>query len=741
MYKTSNAKPGAACAAVAAFAVCASIALAAPVPDAAALAAREQKEIAILRSDAKPGDKAVACKRLAICGRGKAVPALAPLLSDTQLASWSRIALEAIPAPAADQALRAATGELQGRLLIGVINSIARRRDGKAVQLLVRKLDDGDSGVASAAAVALGTIGGGEAVAALTPRLASAPPQLRPAVAEGCILAAEALLETEHRAEAMALYDEVRGAPVSKQKRIEATRGAILSRQAEGIGLLAEQLASSDRDLFGLGLRVARELKHPDVAEVLLAELERSTPRRRAYLLLALADRGDEATLAAAMKAAASDDLALRTEAVRILGRLGNPVAGKALLEAALDDNTSLAKEARTSLSRIKSQEIDQAVSAMLAHPEPERRLLAVELIAERQATGAVPMLMKVAGDTDEKVRVAALKTLGNLADEKQLPAVLDTLLKNQSDREIRAAGSVVTAICMRSTRKALGNVVIRKASYGDLPHGRSRDVTEKVAAMVKAGKTDVEATNGNFGDPAGGIVKKLQVEYTVNGRTYTRSAVENQTLTIAATSISPACLNAVLGALQGSSGKAKAALLGVLGTLGGEQALDAVRTAARNADPEIRETALRTLFDWPDAGALSDLTKLAREAEKPSFRILALRGYIRLVGASGALPAEKLVSLKDALSLSTRKEEKTLVLAALGAVPTIESLELVTPHLSDAALKEEACAAVLSIAQNLRGKLPPQVPEAVETVAKTARNTLIARRAKALLGKLKAKR
>jgi hypothetical protein len=37
-----------------------------------------------------------------------AVPALAALLTDEQLAAWARIALEAIPDPAADQALREA---------------------------------------------------------------------------------------------------------------------------------------------------------------------------------------------------------------------------------------------------------------------------------------------------------------------------------------------------------------------------------------------------------------------------------------------------------------------------------------------------------------------------------------------------------------------------------------------------------------------------------------------------------
>src|SRR5438128_1660799 len=50
---------------------------------------KERKLINILNSDAPPEDKAVPCKQLAIYGSKEAVPALAPLLLDPKLASWS----------------------------------------------------------------------------------------------------------------------------------------------------------------------------------------------------------------------------------------------------------------------------------------------------------------------------------------------------------------------------------------------------------------------------------------------------------------------------------------------------------------------------------------------------------------------------------------------------------------------------------------------------------------------------
>ena len=54
---------------------------------------KQRELIAVLRSDAPPQDKAIPCKQLAIYGNKDAVPALAPLLADKELASWARIAL------------------------------------------------------------------------------------------------------------------------------------------------------------------------------------------------------------------------------------------------------------------------------------------------------------------------------------------------------------------------------------------------------------------------------------------------------------------------------------------------------------------------------------------------------------------------------------------------------------------------------------------------------------------------
>ena len=115
------------------------------------LSEKEKELLTLLRSDAAPAEKALACKKLAIYGSDASVPDLAKLLPNPQLSSWARIALEAIPGEASNAALREAAGSLEGRLLVGMINSLGVREDANAVDLLTKKMQDTVMGTRSEA--------------------------------------------------------------------------------------------------------------------------------------------------------------------------------------------------------------------------------------------------------------------------------------------------------------------------------------------------------------------------------------------------------------------------------------------------------------------------------------------------------------------------------------------------------------------------------------------------------------
>jgi HEAT repeat protein len=413
-------------------------------------AEKERQYLKVLQSDAPEAEKALACKHLSVYGSSESVAELAKLLPNERLASWSRTALEAIPGSAADEALRKAVDALQGRLLVGVINSIGVRRDENAVELLSGRLADNDADVASAAAVALGRIGNAAAAEPLRKALATAPVAVRSAVAEGCVLCAERFLAQGNSAEAAKVYDEVRKAEVPRQRMLEATRGAILARGPEGIPLLIEQLRSSDKALFQIGLSTAREFPGREVDKALAAELEGTFPERAALVISAMADRQDTVDLAAVLKAASRGHALVRPAAISALGKVGDATCVGPLLEIAVEPDSELSQAAKEALAELPGEKVDRDIVARLDEAQGKSYPVLIELVGQRRID-AVPALLKALNHSDQAVRHAALTALGNTVTDKHLSVLINQVVapKDSATSEVAQTALKTAAVRM----------------------------------------------------------------------------------------------------------------------------------------------------------------------------------------------------------------------------------------------------------------------------------------------------
>ena len=460
----------------------------------------ESELIQLLRSDAPAAAKAPACKQLAIYGSEAAVPELAKLLADEQLASWSRIALEAIPGSAAGEALRQAIPSLQGKLLVGVINSIGVRQDAAAVEVLTVRLKDQDVEVASAAAVALGHIGNTAAVKALQQSLAGAPAQVRTAIAEGCVLGAERLLAGGNRDEAIAVYDQVRKAEVPRQNVLEATRGAILARQSDGIALLIEQLKSSDKSFFQIGLSTARELPGSEVSPALSAELVGASPERASLLLQVLADRGDKTVLPAVLQAALSGPKEVRLAALAVLPRLGDDTLVELLLQLAAGEDAELAEAAKSAVAGLPGERIDADLKSRLASAQDAASPLLIEIVGLRRID-STPELIKLAGHSDASVRRAAFAALGATIGLKDLSVLVSEVTAPKYPDDAEAARQALLAACIRMPE---GDACAEQLALAmaSAPATTKSTLLEIVGAMGGAKSLEIMSAAGKGDDP-----------------------------------------------------------------------------------------------------------------------------------------------------------------------------------------------------------------------------------------------
>jgi len=326
---------------------------------AAAATAPVRELVAVLNSDAGHKEKADACRQLAVVGTRDAVAPLAALLGDEQLSHMARYALEPIPDPAVDDALRAALGTVKGRPLLGVIASIGVRRDPRAVPALGTILRGPDAEPARAAARALGSIGTTEAAGALQLAATAAPEaQHRLALAEGLLRCAEALAAGGRRDQAIAIYDQLRAGDGPHQVRAGALRGAIRARGPGGLALLAEQLRSDDYILFSAAAQTAQELPGTDVTPALVGAVAALPADRQVLLIQCMAQRGDRAVLPALLDLARAGTAPqpTRVAAIRALPGLGDASA-VAVLDALVDDpDREIAQAAHDALAALVTE-------------------------------------------------------------------------------------------------------------------------------------------------------------------------------------------------------------------------------------------------------------------------------------------------------------------------------------------------------------------------------------------------
>jgi type 1 glutamine amidotransferase/HEAT repeat protein len=136
--------------------------------------------------------------------------------------------------------------------------------------------------------------------------------------------------------------------------------------------------------------------------------------------------------------------------------------------------------------------------------------------------------------------------------------------------------------------------------------------------------------------------------------------------------------------------------LLRTLGKIGDDSSLPLLRGALKDRDAQIQDAAVRALADWPSPAPREDVLGIAQAFSDLTKQVLALRGYIRMIGLEKyQSPQAAVRSLKTALDLASRPDEKKLVLGVLPDFACPEALALAESLLTVEGVREEAQAAI----------------------------------------------
>lgn len=181
--------------------------------------------VAVLKSDAKYAGKQYACRELSIIGTDQSVPALAGMLTSEEYSDMARYALERIPGEAVDKALRDALTKTQGKVQVGIVNSLGERGCRSAAPEIAKMAGSSDPMVSCAAISALGKIGGPDALAALNKALQSAPEAQKMAVYDALLKIADGMAVAGDKLGANKIYISLNKEGVPSMVRTAAMKG------------------------------------------------------------------------------------------------------------------------------------------------------------------------------------------------------------------------------------------------------------------------------------------------------------------------------------------------------------------------------------------------------------------------------------------------------------------------------------------------------------------------------------
>ena len=438
--------------------------------------------------------------------------------------------------------------------------------------------------------------------------------------------------------------------------------------------------------------------KASDVYERLYDSNEKDYIRIASYRGLVLS--ADEPTVLLCDALKGEEDAAQRA-ALQIVAKTGASKQTRAFAQVLQEVPVQIQPALIDALSNRNDPAATEAVSQAVTSPSEAVRIAALRALATLGGPAQAGLLAKAAADSSgieqRTARASLVRLKGPEAGkmilsefQKAEPAVLAELARALGDRQEEQIVPELLSLSMETHKEEIRVAVAR--ALDDL--ARESDVSAIVGLLCKA-RSEKERTG--FESALSSFIVRSKDKKN--------------------------CLKPVLVAIPGGEA-ARCALLRVAGQAGGPDVLQVLRKAVRDDNENVRDTAIRTMAETCGLEAAPDLLALASDAKSLVHRVLALRGYWRLVGMAAHLPLEERWQMcKAGMSAAERAEERRLGCTQLAAIHYIDALELAESLCQDENTRAEAELACLNIAAGIRGSHADSAETVLERLSEKAIN------------------
>jgi HEAT repeat protein len=567
-----------------------------------------------------------------------------------------------------------------------------------------------------------------------------------------CEPATQALLAIETKAAAAVL---AKALPSAKGKNLVTIVKALGElREGSALSILAGHAASKDTTLRRTALFALANIGDPSSEKILASAVGASAGYERSkvtamYLLYAgrLAEQGKRNDCARICRdlikaRTAPGESSAQTAALSVLVENLGSEATDDMMKALRSENKVVYAAALKLAMKVPGKAMTGTLVEKMKKASPDVKLEIIGILGARGEESALPGLLDALKEKDKAVRLAAASAASKAGGALAAPALVAALGAGEKDEAmavkgiiLRLPGDEAMSAVARALPKADSGT---KVALMDILAERRAVAHKKVVlAQLKEKNPEVrEAAIKALGNLAGGEDMQQLVSLLVKaGSEKEKSAIQAVVSSVARrTKDSASGFKAVQSALKGAGPEVKCGLLGVLPAIGSKAGLETVIAESKGSDAAVKDAAIRALSEWPDASAGAAMLDVARKSGELKHQVLAIRGYVRVVGGADLPAASKAAMYNDAMAAAKRPEEKKLVLGGLSEIVHEDALAAVARYLDDKEISQEAAAAAVSIACPRKGGgglLGDQVKAVLDKVIAVSKNAAVKETAK----------
>jgi HEAT repeat protein len=401
-----------------------------------------------------------------------------------------------------------------------------------------------------------------------------------------------------------------------------------------------------------------------------------------------------------------------------------------------LGPDTPLKATAISMLPAIKKSSVSDKISSLFQSVGKNEQILLIDALAEINDSTAVKVIEKAAESPDKEIRIAALSAIGKVGSSQHVPLLIKALNEATdppSSQIIEQAlatlkgGDLTDAAILKELKSSpaktrIINVLTRRFSLR--PESKVF-ASDGFKTMLEIAVSDDEASARAAFRALGKLCSERELPQLLDALVGIKTAqirTEAENAIAAVIEKIPSkinCANLVCGyVVKTTNPEVKISFINLLPVCGGAEALSTAKASYASTDSRIKEAGLRALAEWKDISAWDALFKVYEKPDSEAFRVLALRGLVRLLNEENIRPDEKLVDYYSKLfNFAKTASDKKMIIGALGNCAHREALYLALEKVSDPDIKAEAIEAVKRIANAIKSKYPKDAAQALEKI------------------------